>query len=215
MLNSYFNLTGISEWCAFLASLLFLDKKAGLWRFFKVFLFITILAETLGWYSHYFLNKGNNYIFNILLLITVSFFIWMFVNETLMQIIRRRLFITLIFFIFFALVNLLFIEGFQSYNGYSEVIGDIILTSVSCNFLFLILRDDEYINIFRYEYFWLASGLLFYCLGSIVLYLFLDSLRTFTKETGIPVYLYLNGGLNIIFYSCLIIAFICKYRATK
>jgi hypothetical protein len=215
MLTSYFNITVIAEWLALTASLFFLNKKTGIWRYFTPFLALTITVETTGWYTHYFLNKSNNWIFNILLIISVSFFLWIFTYAEPIKAKRKTFYIIIAFFTAIAFMNLAFFEGFGMYDLYTEVLGDIILAIVSCYFLFTILKEEEYRNLFRYEYFWLANGLLFYSLSSTVLYLFLNELRTFTKETGIAIYIYLNGGLNVLFYSSLSIAFICKYRATK
>jgi len=118
-------------------------------------------------------------------------------------------------FMGFGLCNLIFIQGFWKYNTITDVLSSIILAIISCYFFITVLKEEAFRNLFTYEYFWFANGILFYSLGSVVLYIFLDYLGDFYKETKINVYGYINYGLNVLFYGSLVIAFVCRQRNTK
>jgi len=214
MLAAYFNMTGIAEWCAFIASIFLLKKRTGIWRLFILFLLFTIIVETIGWHAHFYLQKNNNWIFNILLLVALPFLIWIFAKEPMAKT-KTKLYGIATLFIIASLIDMFFLEGFVNYAAYCEVSEDILLAAVACFFLYNILTEEVFRDLFQYEYFWLANGLLFYSLGNIVLYSFLNGLRDFYQATCINIYSEINGGLNILFYGSLTIAFLCRNRATK
>ena len=214
MLETYFNITGIFEWLSFTASLIFLNKKTGLWQLFKIFLLIILIIESIGWYAHYILQKNNNWIFNILMLMTLPFFVLLFSSQP-MAIKNKKSLLVIVSFFLFTIINFIWGEGFWDYIKYTSVFGHIILAAIACYFLMNIFKEEDSRDLFRYEYFWLANGLLLYCLGNIVLYLFLNALRAYYQETYINIYVKINGAINVLFYSSLIIAFICRHKATK
>src|SRR6187455_2156710 len=78
MLSSYFNITVITEWAAFIAALILLDKPTTQWRYFKPVILLTIILDATGWGIAYFLKTYNAPPYNILILINTLFFIWIF-----------------------------------------------------------------------------------------------------------------------------------------
>jgi hypothetical protein len=216
MLKGYFNIIGIAEWCCFIASLLLLDKKTTYWRLFQLFLFITISVETIGWYMNYIIRLPTNALpFNFLMLTRIVFFIWLFTQPKEMQMVKAKLLFLILLFGIVGLTNLFFLQKFWIYNSYTEIAGDILLMVVSAYFLFSVLKAPEYKNLFGYEYFWLANGLIVSSMGSMLLYYFGDSLYAYYKETKIPVYDYINSVLNVVLYGSLIIGFICRRKTTR
>jgi hypothetical protein len=77
------------------------------------------------------------------------------------------------------------------------------------------IKDNEEIDLLRYDYFWLATGVLFYSLGSALLYQFSNVLGHYYQRTHINVGNYINYALNLILYSTLIIAFIWRRKTTR
>jgi uncharacterized membrane protein YfcA len=216
MLSSLFNITFIAESCALIAAFVLLNKKTTIWRLFKALLFITLFVEAVGWYLAYIIRiSNNNWIFNILLLISSSFTIWMLTNADTLKKERNILMGGVVFFIAFGLCNLFFFQGLWKYNGFTEIIGDLIISIYSCYFFYKALAENIYRDLFQYEYFWIAIGLMVSSIGSAILYIFLDSLTAFYRHTHINIYGYINYILNIILYGSLIIAFICRNRNTR
>lgn len=216
MINSYLNITVIAEWLTFIISIIVLDRKTTVWRLFILLLFLVLCTETLGWYMYNRWKISNNALpFNILMLLSNSFFMWFFSRVTVLQKIKKWLLFFMCLFIAFGLVNLFYFQGLWVYNSFSESLGDIILSIICCYFLFTLVKNAEHIDILRFDYFWLANGILFYSLGSALLYQFSYLLISHYKQTGINVGEYINYGLNLILYSSLIIAFICRRKITR
>jgi hypothetical protein len=216
MINSYFNVTVIAEWLTFIVSLLLLDKKTTRWRLFIMLLFLVLCAETAGWYMYNRLGIFDNALpFNILMLLSNVFFIWFMSTATVLQQVKKWLVYLNCFFLVFGLINLFFFQGLWRYNSFSESLGDIILVLICCYFIFTLLKANEHTDLLRFDYFWLANGLLFYCLGSALLYQFSYLLGNYYNQTKINIGEYINYALNLILYSSLIIAFICRRKTTR
>lgn len=216
MLNSYLNLTVIAEWCTFIAAVILLDKKTTRWRLFIFLLALVLCTETLGWYMYNRLQIADNALpFNILMLLSNVFFMWFFSKATLLQGAKKWILIFTGLFLLFGLVNLFFFQGAWRYNSFSESLADIILVLLCCYFFFAALRHPDHIDLLRFDYFWLAVGLLFYCLGSALLYQCSYLLADYYRKTNMNIGEYINYALNLILYSCLIIAFICRRKATR
>ena len=216
MLSSYFNITVIAEWCAFIAAIIFLDKKTKVWQLFILLLFFTLCTETVGWYIRTQLHQFSNALpFNLLMLFSNAFLIWFFTKAKSLQKIKRTLIYLDYFFIVFGIVNLFFFQGFWHYNSFSETLGDIMLSVICCYFFYTLLTEKEYIDLLRLDFFWVATGILFYSLGSALLYHFSWALREFYNHSKIDVGTYINYGLNLILFTSLIIAFICRWKITR
>jgi len=215
MLSNYFNPTVIAEWCTLAAALLLLNKKTGKWRLFILLMFLTVFVETVGWYQSNVLKKtGNAMPFNFLMIGSVSFFLWLLAQAETHKISGKTLYGTIMCFIVASLANLLFLQGPLIYNSFTEMIGDIMLAIGSGLVIFGLMKDEaEERTLFSNEYLWLSIGILFSALGSAVLYMFLDELQQYSRVTHINVYGYINYTVNILLYSCLIIAFVCRRRA--
>lgn len=216
MIASLFNITFITESCAFAAAIWFLRKKTTVWQLFIPLLLVTIFVETLGWWLVAVERKSSNsIIYNLLMIVTDLFSFWILSHaEPLLN--KKKMFLWLmIAFSIFAIFNLAAFQGPWQYNGYTELLGDLLLAVLCCYFFYLLLREESDRDLVRYEYFWLANGFLFSALGSAVLYIFIDPLTAFYRQSGVNVYAYINYLLNVLLYGSLILAFICRYRNTK
>ncbi len=213
---TYFNITVTSEWLTFFAALLLLDKRTGIWQLFIPLMFLVLCTESIGWYMHVKQQIFDNALpFNILMIISNLFFIWFFSKAALLLPIQQLFKSLAVGFVAFALINLFFFQGPWQYNSFSESAADVILVIICCYFLFTIVKSNEHFNLISFDYFWLATGLLFYCLGSALLYQFSYLLRDYYEQTKIDIGTYVNYTLNLILYTCLIVAFICRRKTTR
>lgn len=216
MINSYFNITVIAEWCTFIASLILLDRKTTYWRLFIPLLFLVLCTETAGWYMYVYLKHSQNALpFNFLMLISNLFMVYFFSRAEALQPIKKGLKVAAMVFLVFGVGNLLFFQGPATYNNFSESLGDIILSLVCCYFLFTIIRSDEHIYLLKFDYFWLANGVLFYSLGSALLYQFSYVLDDYYRETNINVGELINATLNVFLNCSFIVAFVCRRKTTR
>lgn len=216
MLNNYFNVIVIAEWVTFISSLFILDSRTKEWRLFKLLLFIILCAETTGAYLTMVKKIFDNALpFNLLMLISTVFFMWFLMRAKELQKIRKWLIFFSGLFVSFGLLNMFFFQGFWKYNTYSEALGDIILSVTCCYFLFVIVRNEEHIELLQFDYFWLANGILFYSLGNALFYPFSDLFYKYYLHTNINIGQYIIYTLNLILYSSLIIAFLCRRKTTR
>ncbi len=216
MLSTYFNITVVAEWCTFVVAVILLDKKTKVWQLFILLLLLTLCVETFGWYLSSVLKKhGNALPFNFLMLIGNSFFIWFFTKAKSLEKLRRILLYFLYFFLVIGLINLFWFQGFWIYNSHSETVGDIMTASICCYFFYTLLTADEHINLLRFDYFWLATGLLFYSLGSALLYQFSGTLKDYYDQYHLNIGTYINYTLNLILYICFVIAFFFRWKTTR
>ncbi len=201
---------------AFIATIFLLNKKTDVWQLFIVMLFLTICAETIGWYVRVKLHNYSNALpFNLLMLLSTSFFIWFFTKAKYLQHVKRTLLYATYFFVIFALINLFFFQGLWIYNSNSETVGDIMLAVICCYFFYTLLSADEHVDLLSLDYFWLATGLLFYSLGSALLYQFSGTLKDYYDEYRIDIGTYINYALNLILYISFTIAFFFRWKTTR
>jgi len=212
----YFNFTVIAEWITFIMAMLLLDKKTTVWQLFIGLLFLVLSVETLGWYMIVKLKKYENALpFNLLMLASTIFFLWFLRRAVPSKGVQSWLVIIMAGFGVLGLINLFYFQGFWVYNSISEAAGDIILAVLCCYLLITLVRNPQHINLLKFDYFWLATGILFYSLGSAMLYQFSYLLANYYKKTNINIGNYINYGLNLILYTTLIIAFLCRRKVTR
>ena len=215
MLYSYFNITVTEEWLTFLVACLLLNKKTGRWQLFKLLMAVILVAETIGWYLRTHGHKHENAIpFNLLMLITDMFLIWFFVTSSWLTKERRLLSVLMVIFFVGFFCNLFFFQRPWIYNYYSETFADILLSIICALLIYKVLLSDEYVNLLRLDYFWLATGVLFSSLGSALLYHFSDLLQQYNQNTGFDIGTYINFSLNTLLYISLVMSFICRRKTT-
>jgi hypothetical protein len=206
----------IAECITWLVAILLLCKKrTGAWRLFIVLFFVIVLAETSGWYVHKVLHKPNGWIFNINMLLTDGFLLWIFSTSEPLRKKQRPIYAAIILFIIIWIINFLVFQGSLGYLKYAETAGDIILVVVCCYFFYWLLAEGVYRNIFAYEFFWLANGVLVSSIGSTILYIFPELMGSYEKQTHIHLFGILNMILNLFLYSISVVAFINRNRNTR
>lgn len=215
-MSTYFNFTVITAWCTFIAALVLLDRRTTRWRLFIPLMVLTLSAESIGWYMYWHMKIDYNALpFNCLMLTSISFFAWFLSGASLLQPVKKVILICIGLFLISGLINLFFFQGLHIYNAHTESLGDIMLSIICCYFLFKMISDTDDMNLARYDYFWLTVGILFYTLGSALLYQFSTVLENYYKRTQINAGNYINYALNLVLYSCLIIAFIWRRKTTR
>jgi hypothetical protein len=214
-LSSYFNTIVVAEWITFIAACLLLDRKTGHWQLFIALLALILLTETSGWYLFSYAGRQYNALPFNLLLITGSLFQLWFLSKPLSPKQRKAAFYARLTFLAFAMINLLLWQKWQQYNSYTESLADILLALCCCLLFIRLLNDPGSVNVLVNEYFWLAAGVLISALGSAVLYLFQSTLYQYYLQTKLNIGWYILIGFNLIYYSSLILAFICRRKTTR
>jgi|GEM_PF-3904992 hypothetical protein len=108
----------------------------------------------------------------------------------------------------FGISNLLFIQGWNAFNTYSNLLIDGCIALISILYLRSLVIRKDYINFFRYSPFWFFSGFLFYVCGDMLYSGTTNFLWKYDLDLA-----YLVGDIfkavNILLYLFLFIATLC------
>jgi hypothetical protein len=162
----YFTLNTIFEILCFLIAILCLSKNRHLvWKSIRAYLFVTCIIEIIGIYlkTH---HQANQWPYNILLVFQIAFNSWVFLG-LFNKYIKSK------FLIYggLALLIVLFIaetysHGFFKFNEWTYNTMAIVFVLYSLFYFFLLLKDDEYINLKYSANFWWVAGVLLFYFGS-------------------------------------------------
>lgn len=142
------------------------------------FLILTVLVEIAGSYFGH-LYKANRFIYNFYDPIFFGFFLYMIYKDVYHKNLKKISLVILITFLFFAVGNFIYYQGldllnFESYlsfkfNKYTFILGSVLVIFTSLLYYFdLILLISLKRRLEDNLTFWIATGGLFYCAGSIL-----------------------------------------------
>jgi hypothetical protein len=204
------------EWAAFLASLGFYKNiHCKPLKWLPIFLLIVVIVETVGRYMHYVIGKSNAWLYNLYTPIEIFFYTYLFYEYLQHKVFKLITKYLLILLPIIALVNLFFVQGFYELNSNFIKISSIAGIFL-CGLYFIdIFISPETIYPLREPLFWIATGFLFYNLGGISYYLFIDYIMANKKDPNGSLFRSINTVVICLLYSCLIIAvYIDKKYAT-
>lgn len=172
--------------------------------FIEIFAYawIGFLYETSFWKFH----ESNHWIYNIGFIVRYPL-LFLYFREFLPGIRTGR--ILVVASITLMLFNYLFFEGIFALNSYT-VLFTFSITIILCFWFFrYIFLKKEIVNLLHATEFWIAAGLLFYHAATLPLFFIINKLNAESQLLS-QSYIYLNDVLNIIMYTLLTIAFLCK-----
>ncbi len=173
------------------------------------FLLLTLLVELIGRY--YRLRSINNvWLFNIYTIIEFTYFTYL-----LYCILKRTFVQRLIFFIpILCLINVLFIQGINTFHTYSYAICVFIIVFLCIYFFYVTFKEVLIENLFKDSSFWLVAGLLIFFATSLSVLGVMNFIAELPKQT-INLTRNILLTVNGIFYLIIIIAFICQIDTRK
>jgi len=197
-----------------LFALLLLRKNAGFWRYFKVYMFLTVLIETTGWLMRFHWKISNQWLYNIFSPVQVLFLYWIFAKLYPGQAQRKRLMGICV--LVFALVYLFecFYFPFTLFYHYSWIVFSFLIIITCGLYYFFLLRDEPYIHLATDPSFWFVTGVFVYFFCSSVCTLFFTELVRINIAQNISLRYLLFIVFNFILYGCWSYAFLCRYKQT-
>jgi hypothetical protein len=108
-----------------------------------------------------------------------------------------------------------FTQPFTIFHNYSWIFFSFSMIVACGLYYYLLLMDDEYINLGLHTPFWFVTGIFVYFFGSSVCTLLFKQLMRINIVEGISIRYLLFILFNFILYSCWSYAFLCKYKQTK
>ena len=151
-------------------------------------------------------NRSNHWIYNIGFIIRYPF-LFLYFGSFLPG--KRTGQILVIASIILMLLNYFLFEGILALNSYTVLLTFSITLFLCFWFYRYIFLKKEIVNLLKATEFWIASGLLFYHAATLPLFFVLTKLNSESKLLS-SAYYYLNDPLNIIMYTLLTIAFLCR-----
>jgi hypothetical protein len=213
----YFTVNTIAETICFVIAIICLAKDDNMvWKSMILFLFIICITEFMGIYIKrlYLIDRQhvhpNPWLYNIQLIFQIGFISSMFRHA-----LRNYTKIDLIIFIEFLLVVMIYSyeiykHGIFIYNDLTKTILSIIFVLYSLYYFYLLLKDDNYINLKYSSVFWWIAGALFFYFGSTVVNLFYSKLSHVMITSKRSLSYFVFNVLNILLYSCWSYSFICR-----
>jgi hypothetical protein len=201
------------EFLCLVFSLIYLtNKHIGWYIHFTWYLAITVVVESLGYYTYFYLHRSNHMIFNLFLPLEFVFTGWIMfkVYEPMLHskyAIMLTLAIVCIIYLTESITN-----DFSEYSTRANIAFSIAVV-VSCLFYYYhLIKTDEYINVYKYGDFWVVTGLFIFYFVETASNFFFTYTSSINRKSIIPIRFIIHIILNFILYSCWAYSFICRYR---
>ncbi|KAB2810109.1 hypothetical protein [Phaeocystidibacter luteus] len=89
-----------------------------------------------------------------------------------------------------------------------------VLIGLSVLYFLSVMKSEEFINLFKSANFWISSAMLIYFSANMLIFAYTDYLAEQSMELFSAVW-YIHTGLNVIFYSLLTVALLCRTPTAK
>jgi len=185
------------------------EMKILVWYLVSSFVFETIvnllvllsLSHNTLWISHVF--PIIEYIFLVVI------FSWWQKNIFL----KKAYLWSILFMAAFTIVNLLFFQSVIQANTYAMSMHKLLLIGISA-FALLELNKEGIYPLTREYRFWVATGVLFYNLTTLMLFSLANLVISYGRQFAEPIFM-MNIALNVIMYLIYTKGFLCRPQGQK
>lgn len=176
-------------------------------QLFIYFLFFTLLIDVAATSYSKYLKKSNHFIVNLSLPVIFSFYFFIFYKTFETRYLKNLVCVSFILYIGIFLIDIAFINGLFHYNNYAYCVGALLIVLCCLLYLMSLFTSDKLVNYFASPMFWIATGLMFFYTGNLVL----SSLIKFIIDHHLDFLYYpISIILSIILYGCLSVSFLCN-----
>lgn len=159
------------------------------------------------------LGINNLNILHIYTILECSFFILFYYTLLKKPAVRTLLLLILVTFVAFAIYHSFFLANLFEFNSVTRVMEAFILTGCGMYFFYTLFADDGYVNLKRFPYFYINSGVLLYFMGNI--FLFMVYKWIITPASGNADIWTLHSVINIVANMLYCAGFLCNLRLRK
>jgi len=213
----YFTINTIAETICFLIALVCLTRDTSpAWRSMVIFLFITCVTEMMGiYFKRLFLadrvhHHQNVWLYNILLVFQAGFISFMFQHLLSKYVNSKPVVISGLALFAVIYVYGLLRFGVFVYNEEANTTMLVIFVLYSFYYYYNLLKDDNYVNLWRSADFWWVAGLLLFYFGSTASDVFFDNLSPYRASSLRDLSSSIFKALNILLYGFWSYSFICR-----
>lgn len=201
--------------CFTLAILFLKNGKVGHWKYFIIYMAITVAAETAGWLIMLQGRGSNQWVYNIFAPIQACFLYWMFYRVYPKQF-KSGIFLMTCALIFFAVYAYeCFTHPFTVFNNYSWILFSFSMIVACGLYYYFLMTDESYTDLGKHPPFWFVTGIFIYFFSSSVCTLFFSQLVRINITDNISLRYLLFILFNLILYGCWSYAFLCRYKLTR
>lgn len=210
----YFSPNITIEIICFVCAIAFLSKdNQTIWKSMILFLLVICITEIACILTKRTAN-GNNWVYNIYLMPEAGFTSIMFGHLISKYTKSKIIVLPGLALLFMLYLYEIYKHGIYNFNTLTTTIMSLLFICYGLYYYYLLIKDEQYINLKTYAPFWWVSGTLFFYFGSIVSNLYFsvlssDYLQLFSFRHAIYIL------LNIILYSFWSYSFLCRYRQRK
>ena len=204
----------IMEWMCFISSILLIKNSAKYWRYFIVYLAITVIIETYSFVVNrcLFLNLDTQWLYNIFLLIYIIFHTYIFYKIIHISYIRNLCITCLLLLLAFFCWEF-YTNGFMKYFSRTNTIFSGVIILLSIIYYYSLFKHEEVKDIMCEPAFWFTSGCLIFYVTSSATNAFFNEIVVYSQQNKFPLRYVIMNFLNIIMYGCWIKSFICLHKA--
>ena len=176
-------------------------------KIFPVFLFATLIVETLG---PYMASKGQHNVILYNFFTAFEFCFYLFVISLIISSkkVKNVIRIIIVLYALIAVGNILFYQGMNTFHTVTYSLGSLLVVGFCVYYFLELFRLPKSVELWNNPAFWICSGLLFYYCCAFPLFGLVNYwigvskllLRNFSQIVTI---------LNIFLYSLFSIAFLC------
>jgi hypothetical protein len=186
-------------------------EKNVLWSSFKWFMLLTVVVETVG-YVLLVSDIVNHGMYNIYL--PLETFFKFYILYLLCRDYFKVSYIVVPFLLLFSAIWIYdsVITDFTKYGVRSNSVASLGILVICCAYFYFFLKKEEYVNIYEHPPFWIITGLFFFNLGGMAVFVFFDYLASIYLKQHIPIRFIIFTLLNFMLYGCWSYSFLCRYR---
>jgi hypothetical protein len=195
----------------------------GLIRFkltwFIPLLLIVCITDFVGSNRAYFGWTNNYLLYDCYLIVTFPVTYYIFFRMLKYKGWLQTIYFTVGFLIFlFFVLNLLYLQGSQTFNTYTFILTDFVFSMISLLVLVELFKDDDYnIMLYNHPYFWISGAILIFSVSTLVI---LGSQQIIANNkiqiNGKNAYKILTQIMNVVLYTSYSYAFfLCRKLTSK
>lgn len=205
------------EILALVASVIYLPRlRLSVLKMFPIFLFLTVSVELGSKYIRSISPSFNaNWVYNIFIAAQILFFLYLLNKESKHERTKKLTTVFIICFLLFHSINIVIGQGISAFNYHSYLLGSFFVIISSFLFLSELIDSPDEIRIVRVPMFWVSTASLVFFTGTFFYFLFFYFLVTKKMDIDGSLFRTILTILNILFYSLLILGFLCSRKEAK
>lgn len=155
-------------------------------------------------------NESNHFIYNLYTM--PSFLLYFSLFYIVFQQIKLKIITVILSFLFLltCVYHTFILDHFYHLDGLSINVGQLFLLALGFTYVGNLLQDQHVVNYFRLPFFWIASGIMFYCVSNFVYMSLFELIINNNMDPEGNIYFLIVALSSNVQFGFFAIAFICK-----